>query len=132
MGIRRAGGLAEEEVTRIIIGVFFELFNKLGAGFLEGVYAAGMAKLLRARGLTVERETAVQVFLDGEPIALQRLDMLVNGRVVVEIKAGDRLAIASRHQLANYLRAARKEVGLLLHFGVRPTFLREYNKLDPE
>src|SRR5688572_21039340 len=122
MDYSRSRGLEEEETTRAIIGAFFELFNKLGSGFLESVYAAGMTKLLRGRGLSVQRELPVEVYLDGEVIALQRIDMLVNSKVIVELKSGDNLTVSARHQLANYLRATRIEVGLLLHFGVRPTF----------
>jgi GxxExxY protein len=127
MRVRRRGGLAEEKLTRSIIGAFFEVFNKLGSGFLESVYAAALTKVLRARGHRVDREVPVRVWYDGEAIAVQRLDMVVDGKVIVEIKAGELLSITARHQLANYLKATKLEVGLLLHFGVRPAFFREYN-----
>jgi GxxExxY protein len=120
--------LVHEETTRSIIGAFYYVFNYLGSGFLESVYAAAMTKVLRARGHVVHREVLVDVWFEDEVIARQRIDMLVDEKVVVENKAGDRLSTGSRIQLGNYLSATGFEVGLLLHFGVRPTFLREYRQ----
>jgi GxxExxY protein len=65
----------------------------------------------------------------GEAIALQRVDMVVDHKVIVEIKCGERLAPSARKQLFNYLRATNLEVGLLLHFGPKPTLVREFNSL---
>src|SRR5688572_18595160 len=114
--------LVHESVTRSIIGSFFHVFNYLGAGFLESVYASALTKVLRARGHRVEREAAVRVWFEEEVIALQRIDMVVDDKVIVEIKSGDRLSTAARIQLGNYLTATGIEVGLLLHFGPRPMF----------
>lgn len=119
--------LVHEDITRSIIGGFFYVFNKLRSGFLESVYAAALTKVLRDRGHIVEREVAVRVWFEGEAIALQRVDMLVDRKVIVEIKAGDRLAVAAREQLFNYLRATGLEVGLLLHFGPKPSIVRQFN-----
>ena len=122
--------LVHEDVTKSIIGAFFIVFNKLRFGFLESVYAAALTKVLRDRGHTVEREVRVRIWFEGESIAIQRLDMLVDRKVVVEIKSGDRLAITAREQLSNYLRATGLEVGLLLHFGPKPTLVRQFNPLS--
>ena len=118
--------LVHESVTRSIIGAFYYVFNYLGFGFLESVYAAALTKVLRARGHVVEREVPVDVWFEAEIIARQRIDMLVDKKVVVELKAGDRLTTAARLKLANYLVATRLEVGLVLYFGPKPMFLREY------
>ena len=120
--------LVHESVTRSIIGAFYYVFNYLGAGFLESVYASALTKALRARGYTVKREAPVEVWFEDEVIALQRMDMVVDGKVIVEIKSGDRLSTAARMQLGNYLAATGIEVGLLLHFGPKPMFLREYKR----
>ena len=118
--------LVHESVTRSIIGAFYYVFNCLGFGFLESVYAAALTKVLRARGHVVEREVGVDVWFEDEVIARQRIDMLVDKKVVVELKAGDRLTTAARLKLANYLVASGLEVGLVLYFGPKPMFLREY------
>jgi GxxExxY protein len=96
---------------------------------LESVYSAALTKVLRDRGHKVDREVPIRVWFEGEPIALQRIDMLVDSKVIVEIKCGDKLPVAAREQLFNYLRASDMEVGLLLHFGQRPEFIRQFNPL---
>src|SRR5688500_639369 len=104
-------------LTRSIIAAFFAVYNTLGFGFLESVYAAALEKELIKRGFTVAREVAIQIWYDGDPIAWQRLDMVVEGRVVIEIKSSAVLPQSSSRQLYNYLKASRLRVGLLLHFG---------------
>jgi GxxExxY protein len=120
----RRQGLIEEELTRSVIGGFFEVYNVLGFGLLEQVYAAALERELRARGHRVAREVAVPVAYKGELIARQRLDMLVDGRLVVETKSTERLSPAAARQLYSYLHATRLEVGLLLHFGPEAKFSR--------
>jgi len=107
-------------LTRTIIAAFFAVYNALGYGFLESVYAAALEKELLKRGFRVTREMSVQVWYDGGPIAWQRLDMVVEGRVVIEIKSTASLPASASRQLYNYLKATHIQVGLLLHFGERP------------
>lgn len=126
MSVTHRRPLAEEALTRSIIGAFFEVFNHLGPGFVESVYVAALERELIARGHRVAREVSVRVFYKGEPIAWQRIDMLVDEKVIVEAKATPFLTLASRLQLRGYLRATRLEVGLLLHFGQRAEFFREF------
>jgi GxxExxY protein len=116
--------LAHHELTAEIIGSFFTVYNVHGFGFLESVYVNSLSLELRTRGLRVEREVPVEVQYLGQPVGNYRLDMVVNGLVVVEIKAGATLVEADRKQLFNYLKASRLEVGLLLHFGPAPEFKR--------
>ena len=123
--------LVHEEITRSIISAFFHVYNTLGYGFLESVYSAALTKVLRDRGHIVEREVRVVIRFEGEVIAIQRMDMLVDRKVIVENKAGDRLAIINREQLFNYISATEYEVGLLLHFGPKPTFERVYSPNTP-
>lgn len=116
--------MLEEAVTKSIIGAFYTVYNELRFGFLESVYAAALSEVLRERGHAVVREAAVSVWFRGKPIAAQRLDMLVDGRVIVEIKSVEVLHQSAHRQLLNYLRATSLEVGLLLHFGPEPRFYR--------
>ena len=81
--------LLERELTRSGIGAFYDAYNKLGYGFLESVCSAALERELKKRGHAVSREHAVPVIYDGEEIAFQRIDMLVDGRLVVEIKSNE-------------------------------------------
>ena len=116
--------LLEEEITHEIIGGFFETYNELGFGFREGIYMRGLEITLGRRELQVEREFPVEVFFQGTQIGFHRVDMLVDGRVIVEAKATHRLLYADKLQLMNYLAAMNLEVGLLLHFGPTARFVR--------
>ncbi|MFI5309839.1 MAG: GxxExxY protein [Gemmatimonadales bacterium] len=120
----REGGLLEEPLTRSVLGAFFEVYNALGYGFLEHVYVMALERELRARGHAIGREVGVRISYKGEDIASQRLDMVVDEKLILEIKSTYDLPTAARRQLFNYLRASRLEVGLLLHFGPEPKFYR--------
>lgn len=116
--------LLEKRLTRSVIGAFFEVYNTLGFGFLEHVYAMALERELLDCGHRVAREVSVHVSYKKHIVAVQRVDMIVDGRVVVETKSSIELPKAAQRQLFNYLRATRLEVGLLLHFGPEPRFHR--------
>jgi GxxExxY protein len=116
--------LPEEALTYSIIGAFFEVYNTLGYGFLEHVYKMALERELRARGNKVAREVLVRVFYKGEDLATQRIDMIVDDKVVVETKSTARLDRVAPRQLYNYLHATILEIGLLFHFGPEPAFFR--------
>jgi len=91
---------------------------------LENIYTAAMERELARRGHRVAREVLVPVYYLGDLIGYQRLDLLVDERVVVENKATERLPPIAEPQLYSYLRGTNLEVGLLLHFGPEPKFRR--------
>lgn len=113
-----------DQTTDLIIGAFFHVYNDLRFGFLEAVYANALAIELRERGLQVEREVPVDVYYRGIAVGKYRVDLLVDGRIVVEVKACKSLDPSARFQTLNYLRAMNRPVGLLLHFGPRPSVQR--------
>ncbi len=117
-------GLIDEHLTGSAIGAFFNVYDTLGHGFLEHIYKAALERELRARGHDVAREVGVTVFYKGEELAHQRLDMLVDDRLVIEVKSKQEPPEIGRAQLLNYLRATNLEVGLLLNFGPKPSFKR--------
>jgi GxxExxY protein len=116
--------LIEGALTESIIGAFYTVYRVLGFGFLETIYSASMEKELTKRGHRVAREVLVPVYYLGELVGYQRLDMLVDDRVIVENKATERLSPSAEPQLYSYLRGTNLEVGLLLHFGLEPKFRR--------
>jgi GxxExxY protein len=116
--------LLEAALTESVIGAFFDVYNTLGFGFLEHVYVMALERELRARGHSVGREVSVRINYKGEELTSQRLDMIIDGKLVVETKATERLNRLAPRQVYNYLKATHLEVGLLLHFGQRPAFYR--------
>jgi len=113
-----------QEVTKIVIGVFFEVYNELGYGFLESVYREAMVIALRSAGLAVSKELTLTVRFRDRVIGRFRVDLLVAGSVIVEVKAVRSLEPSHFAQLLNYLRAGVLEVGLLLNFGPKAQFKR--------
>lgn len=116
--------LIHERVTRSVIESFYEVYNGLGFGFLEHVYRSALCYELRLKGHDVAREFGTSVMYKGLEISRQRLDLVVDQKVVIETKAGYELHPGARRQLFNYLRATNLEVGLLLHCGPKPYFER--------
>jgi GxxExxY protein len=116
--------LLEGGLTNSVIGSFFDVDRELGFGYREYLYALALERDLVAKGHKVGREVAVIVFFRGEPLARQTLDMIVDEKLVIEIKATERLPSDATLQLFSYLCATNLEVGLLLHFGREPKFQR--------
>ena len=112
------------ELTEKIIGVFFDVYNELGHGFLESVCEGAMAIGLEDAGLRVQRQVPITVWFRGRRIGLFYADILVEGLVVLELKSARNIDPAHEAQLLNELRATTTEVGLLLNFGVKPEFKR--------
>jgi GxxExxY protein len=118
--------LKHADVTDKILHAFFKkVYPKLGYGFLEKVYENALALELRRVGLTVEPQARIEVYYDGVVLGEYYADLLVDGVVIVELKAIQRLGPEEEAQLLNYLRATPYEVGLLLNFGPRPDFRRK-------
>ena len=120
--------LLERELTGRIINAYYECYNVLGYGFLESVYRRALAAELRSRGHRCAEEGPVEVAYKGVVVGAYRFDLLVDDRVLVETKAGETIGPTCKRQLLNYLRATRIQVGLLLHFGPEPRFLRCINQ----
>src|SRR5476651_653842 len=118
------GHLLEEELTRSVIGAFYEVYNTLGFGFLEHLYMTALERELVARGHRVAREVVVRVNYKGQPLGVQRLDMIVDEKLIVEGKATLDLHKSAVSQAYNYVRATNLEVGLVLHFGSEAKFHR--------
>jgi GxxExxY protein len=116
--------LIEKELTGSIIGAFYYVYNQLGYGFLEKIYAEALARKLMKSGHRVQREVWLPIYCDYEQVGLQRIDMLVEGKVIVENKSTYHLSEADHRQLLSYLTASEVQVGLLLHFGPKPDFYR--------
>jgi GxxExxY protein len=112
------------ELTEKIIGVFYDVYNELGHGFLESTYAESLVVALEDIGLRASREVAVPVWFRGRKVGQYFADVIVEDAVLLELKAARALESAHEAQLLHYLRATEIEVGLLVNFGLRPQFRR--------
>jgi GxxExxY protein len=113
------------ELTGKILGAFFQLHKELGFGFSEKVYESALEVLLPELGMIVERQRDICVYYHGKVVGEYKADMIVNGRVLLEIKSVEKLIDAHDAQLLNYLKATDLEVGLLLNFGRQAEFRRK-------
>jgi len=114
------------DLTETIIGCFYNVYNKLGFGFLEKVYENALLIELREAGLAASSQIPIEVYYKNEKVGNYYADLFVNNKVIIELKAGDGVIIEEHElQLINYLRATEIEVGLLLFFGKKPQFKRK-------
>ena len=113
-----------QELTEKIIKLFYKVYNKLGYGFLEKVYENAMMIELKIENIPASAQAPIQVIYDDEVIGDYYADILVDNKVIVELKAVRNLSGENEAQLLNYLKATGIEVGLLLNFGVRPELKR--------
>lgn len=117
--------LKHSEITDKILHVFYKrVYPALGYGFLERIYGNAMVISLQSEGFRVEAESPIQVYFEGTLIGEYFADLLVEDKVIVELKAVNFLLKEHEAQLLNYLRATRYEVGLLLNFGPKPDMRR--------
>jgi GxxExxY protein len=112
------------ELTEKIIGAFYDVYNELGYGFLESVYEASLVIALRQLELSVERQAPVPVWFRQHRIGEFRADILVERKVLIEVKSARALDPAHEAQLLHSLKATEIEIGLLVNFGERPQFRR--------
>lgn len=107
-----------EELARRAVDAGLKLHQQLGPGLLESVYEALLYERLRRSGLMVERQKSLPITFDGLTLAEGfRVDLLIDGKLIVEIKSVERLAPVHSKQLLTYIRLARQPIGLLMNFG---------------
>ena len=111
-------------ITDKILGVFYEVYNELGHGFIESVYHRSLVLALKSVGLNVCSKVPIPVWFRGTRVGRFEADILVENCILLELKAARMLDSSHRAQLMNYLRATEIEVGLLLNFGEKPEFKR--------
>ncbi len=109
--------LKHEELTRIIIGCAFDVINELGAGFLESVYEKALLLALRQKGLSVRSQHPIKVMFRKECVGDFFADLLVEDKILIELKAVKAIAPEHQAQIINYLNATGIEIGLLINFG---------------
>lgn len=116
--------LKHNEITHKIFGVFFDVYNELGHGFLESVYQRALGLALESAGVKIRSPVKIPVWFRGQRVGQFEGDMLVEEVILLELKVARCLDRSHYAQLLNYLRATDIEVGLLLNFGLKPEFQR--------
>jgi len=119
--------LIHEELTKAIIGCFYKVYNTLGYGFLERVYENAMLYELNANNLNTKKQYPIKVHYESIIAGEYFADILVEDKVILELKAQPVINAAHEAQLLNYLRATNLEIGLLLNFGKEAKFKRLIN-----
>jgi len=111
-------------LTEKIIGCFYSVYNELGPGFLESVYSRSLQLALEQAGLKVEREVEINVHFRSQLVGVFKADLIVENKVILELKSARAIDSMHESQLLNYLRATNIEIGLLFNFGPKPQFRR--------
>ena len=123
--------MKHQEITQAIIGAAFKVHNTLGNGFLEKVCENALAVELKQADLDVVQQRPIKVYYGDVHVGDYVADLVVEGKVIVETKAGRTLDPAHEAQLINYLKATGIEVGLLLNFGDRVAHKRKIFDRQP-
>jgi GxxExxY protein len=109
--------MTENEITYIIRGAIFKVYNELGPGLLESIYESALLYQLRKEGLDVKSQVPLKVNYDNHVMPIDfRLDLLVENQIVIELKSVETLKDIHHKQLLSYLRIAHKHIGLLVNF----------------
>jgi GxxExxY protein len=124
----RDDSYVHSDITELVIQCAFSVHNALGIGFLEKVYENALALEIAQKGLQVERQPALNVSYKGTSMGDFYPDLIVEGKVIVEIKAQQQVHPAHEMQLTNYLKVSGLQVGLLLNFGSSVHIRRKYNE----
>jgi len=110
-------GLLLEDLTEKVIGVCFEVANELGAGFLESVYQKSLVIALKQKGCAVEEQVPMKVKFRGQTVGDFYADLIIDGQLLLELKAVKAISPEHDAQLINYLKATGLKVGLIINFG---------------
>ena len=114
-----------KELSNKIIKAFYNVYNTLGYGFLEKVYEKALFIELTEMEFSCERQKAIKVYYKGKSVGDYYADIVVENKIILELKAAENLCEEHEFQLINYLKATDIEIGLLLNFGKEPQFKRK-------
>jgi GxxExxY protein len=117
--------IKHQDITDKVIKIFYKVYGQLGYGFLEKIYENAVMIELSKEGIPAVPQSPIKVFYEKEVVGEYFADILVDRKVIVEIKAAKALAAENEAQLLNYLKATDVEVGLLLNFGPKPEVKRK-------
>jgi GxxExxY protein len=120
--------MKDKDLTERVIGCAYTVHNALGSGFLEKVYENALRVELEKAGLISEQQVPITVYYDGQIVGEFAADLLVEDKLIVELKAVQALAKKHEVQLVNYLTATNIDIGLLINFGPSVQVKRKYRQ----
>ena len=109
--------MSDSEITETIIGCAYSVANELGFGFLEKVYEHSMMIAISEKNLKVENQVPISVYYHEKNVGDYYVDLLVDDKIIIELKSVKELSSIHKAQLLNYLKATKKRIGLLINFG---------------
>jgi GxxExxY protein len=109
--------IIHKELSYRVVGLAMEVYNELGYGFLEKVYENALMYLLQKAGMHAEQQKAIPVLFRGETVGDYCADIIVEDKILLELKSAEAIVNGHRSQILNYLKATRMELGILLNFG---------------
>ena len=107
------------ELSYRVMNAVFEVHNQLGPGFTEKIYERALTVEFEKRNIAYETQKQIEVVYKGEKLGLYRLDMLIEGKIILELKATSALNDLFKQQLLSYLRATQLRLGILVNFGAK-------------
>lgn len=116
--------MLHKDITEQVLGAYYSVYKEHGYGYLESVYSRSLQVEMQSRGMMVQREVTADVLYKGVNVGVYRADLIVAGKVLLEVKANHALSAADERQVLNYLKSLKLEVALLLNFGPKPEFRR--------
>ena len=108
--------IVHKELSYKVVGLAMEVHNKLGFGFLEKVYENALMILFEKNEIPAQQQVPLRVYFEGKPVGDYYADILVDSKIILELKAVDRIVDAHRAQVLNYLRATRLRLAIILNF----------------
>ena len=119
-----------KELSYHVMEAVFEVHNALGTGFVENVYEKALAYELELRSIPFERQKVVTVTYKGRVVGTHRLDFVVDGKIILELKAASALTDMFKQQTLSYLKATGLKLGILINFGTQRAQIRSHRKLN--
>lgn len=106
-----------KELSYKIIGLAMEVYNKLGYGFLEKVYENALMILFKREGIKAEQQISIKVYFEGKIVGDYVADILIENKIILELKSVERIINAHKAQVLNYLTATKVHLGIIFNFG---------------
>ena len=117
--------MLHEKLTEVVLKSYYKVYNTLGYGFLEKVYENAMLIELKRNGIAAVAQKNIKVYYESEEVGDYFADILIEDKIIVELKSTEKLSESHEAQLLNYLKATEIEVGMLMNFGKKPEFKRK-------
>jgi GxxExxY protein len=122
--LRKSGILKDEELSELLIGAAIEVHRALGPGFLESFYEEALCIELSKRGIPFEKQKVIKINYLNQPIGEHRLDLLIDGKLVVELKASKEVEAIHFSIVRSYMKAANASSGIILNFSTMPLTIK--------